>query len=361
MTPSLVESGVTWGSSETASVSVENKGYTTISDVSVKLAALGGETLPAWAQLMSGADAVNLAMGEKRSASLRFAPPEGTQEKVYHFQLQVRGGGKLLDTSEVYVAVTQSGIGNLMFKVEDIYTGTLDDQGGINQGVSGATVVLQSEVDVTRKFQTRTDGVGVAWFDSLPAGQYRYRVSASNHEAAVGNVWVKPGLTGSQGVFLNSELVTVEWEVTEIEIEDSYEISLVAQYETDVPAAVVVIEPGSIRLPDMKTGDVFKGEFAMTNYGLLPATDIQVTLPSDNGFFRFELGTAMPDSIAAKERGDDPLPGELHQLPPTRRKRAVPAGAGGSFGNCAVGQILLYMRQRACRHHVEKVLLYLVG
>jgi hypothetical protein len=41
--------------------------------------------------------------------------------------------------------------------------------------------------------------------------------------------------------------------------------------ETDVPAAVVVTEPASIYLPAMAAGDVYQGEFNLTNYGLIRA------------------------------------------------------------------------------------------
>ena len=68
----------------------------------------------------------------------------------------------------------------------------------------------------------------------------------------------------------------MEWEVNEITIEDKYEIVLTATYETDVPAAVVAIEPSSVSLPAMQAGDVFNGEFTLTNYGLIRADDLKV-------------------------------------------------------------------------------------
>jgi len=75
-----------------------------------------------------------------------------------------------------------------------------------------------------------------------------------------------------------------------------------ATYETDVPAAVVVAEPASVNLPPMKAGDVYNGEFALTNYGLIGADNITFTLPEDDPFFRYELLGGLPATIAAKER-----------------------------------------------------------
>lgn len=94
----------------------------------------------------------------------------------------------------------------------------------------------------------------------------------------------------------------MEWEVTEITIEDRYEIVLNITYETDVPAAVVVAEPSSINLPPMKAGDVFNGEFTLTNYGLIRAENITFALPQDDQNFTYELLGGLPESIEAKER-----------------------------------------------------------
>ncbi len=106
----------------------------------------------------------------------------------------------------------------------------------------------------------------------------------------------------NEDVFLDYNLVTVEWEVNEITIEDKYEIVLTATYETDVPAAVVAVKPASISLPVMKAGDVFNGEFTLTNYGLIRADDLEVSLPPDDSYFIYELMGGLPDSLSAKEQ-----------------------------------------------------------
>ena len=96
--------------------------------------------------------------------------------------------------------------------------------------------------------------------------------------------------------------MTVEWEVNEITIEDKYEIVLTATYETDVPAAVVAVKPASISLPAMNAGDVFNGEFTLTNYGLIRADDLRVSLPPGDQYFTYELMGGLPQSLSAKEQ-----------------------------------------------------------
>ena len=91
-------------------------------------------------------------------------------------------------------------------------------------------------------------------------------MTANKHQESIGRLWIKPGITVNEDVFLDYTLVTVEWKVTEITIQDRYDIVLTAVYETNVPAPVVVAEPASINLPDMRTGDVYTGEFTLTNH-----------------------------------------------------------------------------------------------
>ena len=101
---------------------------------------------------------------------------------------------------------------------------------------------------------------------------------------------------------MDYNLVTVEWEVNEITIEDKYEIVLTAVYETDVPAAVVIAEPTSINLPAMQSGDVYNGEFTVTNHGLVRADNVSFTLPRDAQHFDFEFLGGLPSNLDAKEK-----------------------------------------------------------
>lgn len=144
--------------------------------------------------------------------------------------------------------------------------------------------------------------MGEVLFEDLAGGTYKCRITAGNHQEYGGRVWIKPGITVTKDVFLAYNLVTVEWEVNEITIEDKYEIVLTATYETDVPAAVVVAEPASVTLPDMKAGDVYHGEFVLTNHGLIRADGLNFSLPESDAHFRYELPENLPDFLEAKGR-----------------------------------------------------------
>jgi hypothetical protein len=202
----------------------------------------------------------------------------------------------------VYVSLTQSGQGNVLFKTADIYTATIGKDGKLIPGLAGATITVQNEDVTTVSQELVTDTLGEALFQSLPAGRYKFRAKASNHQEAGGRLIVKPGITANQSVFLDYNLITVEWSVREITIQDRYEITLNATFETDVPAAVVVMQPTSINLPKMAAGDVYYGELNLTNYGLIRADNVKQRLPQSDAYFRYEFLVDVPATLEAKQR-----------------------------------------------------------
>ena len=128
----------------------------------------------------------------------------------------------------LFVSVTQSGTGNLLFKASDFYTATLDKNGKVIAGLTGASISIQNERVPDQRFTLTTDALGEAYFSNVPAGRYRFRATAPNHQEATGSIVVKPGLTVTQDLFLNNALVSVQWGVRETTIVDRYEITLVA-------------------------------------------------------------------------------------------------------------------------------------
>ncbi len=315
-TPDHLETGVAFDGVASETVTLENRGLADLNNVTLTLLSQDGSAAPSWAHLNADCSQGVIAMGEKRPVSLSFSPTSVTAQEGFHtLYLRVSSANFRTINIPIYVSITQSGIGNAIFKVADIYTGSLDASGKIVQGLAGAKVTVQNEQVLTVVATLGTDGLGEAYFTNLPTGHYQYRITAGNHQEATGRLWIKPGITATEEAFLAYNLVTVVWEVKETTVQDQYEIVLKATYETNVPAAVVVMEPASVTLPAMRTGDVLNGEFALTNYGLIRAEHLQYLLPADNPYFKYELLTAIPASLGAKERISVPVPHHLPQVP----------------------------------------------
>jgi hypothetical protein len=300
--PNPVETGVTRGRSIGETVMLENRGLLPLKDVRVEILDAGG-TRPAWAQLTSTALLGDIDVGEQRSVTLSLSPEENVSEGVYPLLMQIDSANAEPKTVTFGVTVTPSGEGQMLFKIEDIYTGTHDGDGNPIEGLEGASIRLQHEQIATITAGYTSGPGGEVLTDPLPTGTYRFRVTAPNRQEATGRIKVKAGVVTPERIFLDFEVVTVEWSVTDTTVEDRYDIVLTATYAVDVPTAVVIMEPASVSLPKMRAGDVFHGEITVTNYGLTRAESIELTLPENDEFLRYEvLSDSAPDTLEPKQR-----------------------------------------------------------
>ena len=300
-TPGFVETGLAQGGSQIESVKVKNQGLQDALNLQFTLKKADGSPAPAWASIASQSNGT-LAVGAERSIDLSFTPPASASEGVYELKLNVQGDNAPAQSLNVYVSLTQSGQGSVLFKASDIYTATVGKDGKLIAGLTGATFTVQNEEVASILRDLPTDSFGEALFQNLPAGQYKFRAKASNHQEIGGRFQIKPGITFNQPVFLDYNLITVEWSVREITIQDRYEIILNATFETDVPAAVVLLQPSSVNLPKMNVGEVFYGELSLTNFGLIRADHVRQTLPKTDAFFRYEFLVDVPSTLDAKQR-----------------------------------------------------------
>ena len=301
--PNYVETGLSQTEQVTETITLENKGLADLEGMQLSLVNQDGGDMPDWVAINSSTDQGTLAVGERRNIDLSFFPDETVSEGIYSFYLRVTADNYATRNIGIYVSVTQSGIGNALFKVSDIYTGTPDTNTGLPiQGLVNARVRLQNEEVLTEEYSMTTDSLGEAFFEDLPSGNYKARIRADNHQEKIVRIWIKPGVTTNQEIFLDYNLVTVEWEVNEVTLQDTYEIVLTATYVTDVPAAVVVAEPASVTLPDMEEGDTYNIEITLTNHGLIRADNLTFTLPTSDEYYKYETLETIPTSIAAKEK-----------------------------------------------------------
>ena len=300
--PAQVETGVTVDSESSETLYLENRGLIAMKNVNVQLLTGTNALAPSWISLAGASSLGEIAVGAKVGVGIYVSPQNRASTGVYQYKLRVTSSNAATTDIPVIVAVVEDGIGGVQFKLSDIYTATFDVNGELVKGLKGASISLQN-IDVPNfQYSATTDELGEVYYPEIQAGTYRYRISASNHQELTGQITIVPGVVRNLDLFVNYNLISVEWVVNEITLEDRYEITLKATFETDVPAAVVVMEPASIRLPDMVKGDVFNGELTLTNYGLIRADNVKLTLPQSDEFYRYEFLTdVLPDTLAAKQ------------------------------------------------------------
>ena len=301
-TPDHIETSTSQGKTVTEIITLKNTGFADLEDVSLSIVNQDGSKAPDWVYISSTRNPDILEAESNLAVNVMFAPHDTTPQGDYAFYLRIKSSN--YDTTDIglYASVVQQGFGDVMFKISDIYTGTLDNNHNLIQGVSNAKILLQNESVSTQEYTINTDDSGEALLQNIPAGRYKLRVRAANHQEQISRIWIKPGVAAIKDIFLEYNLVTVEWEVTEITIEDEYEIVLTTTYETDVPAPVMILEPAYVTLPDMQTGDVLRGEFTLTNYGLIRADNLEINFPGSDSNFKYEVLTGLPTSLGAKER-----------------------------------------------------------
>lgn len=299
MQPSQLRTGAVRGSEQVENLTLSNTGLEVLRNARISLLNEQGSLAPSWVSLRTPDWIASLPVGASSLLSVAFAPAESLAEGDYYFTLRVQSENHPVVDIPLSIAVNQSGKGGVIFQVEDIYTGTLDKQGQRILGLQGARIKLQNRKVLSAEFTASTDEKGQALLKDLPAGEYSYRLSAWDHEDLTGQLWIKPGLTQDERVFLKSKLVTVEWSVKEISLQDRYDILLNATFKTNVPTALVMIEPLSINLPPMRRGDVFQGELTLTNYGLIRADNVTAKLPTGDARARIEYLREVPKTLAS--------------------------------------------------------------
>ncbi|MCP4302979.1 MAG: hypothetical protein GY783_20530, partial [Gammaproteobacteria bacterium] len=126
--PNFVETGVAHEGTVTETVTFSNHGLADLTDMQLTLTDEAGSPAPSWLQLLSSADQGTLAIGESREIRIAASPPVGVAEGIHEMRLQVRSSNAADTYVNLFVAVTQSGVGSVLFKTSDIYTATLDAQ-----------------------------------------------------------------------------------------------------------------------------------------------------------------------------------------------------------------------------------------
>jgi hypothetical protein len=126
----------------------------------------------------SAADQGIIASGAGHKIDIAFSPTQvQVAEGNYTYYLKVASANYAAKNIYLSVAVTQSGQRDALFKISDIYTGTLDHNNQSIQSLKGAKIKVQNEEVTTETATKTTDSLGEAMFSDLPAGRYKYRIT----------------------------------------------------------------------------------------------------------------------------------------------------------------------------------------
>lgn len=231
-----------------------------------------GVSSAAWLSLVTPTNLPSVLPGQSVDVNLSLAPPTSLPLGPYSGELVLAMAGQTLRVPFTFTN-TSTLVGGLRVRVEDEFTyfapGT--------PNVAGATVTLSNAFDNSPLPVTPgvTNQDGEAVFAGLTEGPVRVTVSSPNHGGAQVTAIVSANLETEAVIFLPRQLVTYSWNVVPTSIEDAYDITINATFETNVPAPVVTIEPAYVDLRDLNSGSR-QVNFTIRNSGLIAAREVRL-------------------------------------------------------------------------------------
>ncbi|KPK48400.1 MAG: hypothetical protein AMK72_07040, partial [Planctomycetes bacterium SM23_25] len=263
--PGRLTEGMIRGERRVVEFVVTNTGGAATGPMAVELPGVG------WMRVAGANPLGSLAPGETAAVSLVLDPPADLPLGAYNGTIALTGEGVGLGIPFSFTCVSD-GVGDVAVTVVDEAT-----YHGDGQGVLGATVTLRNPFTGQAVATATTDETGEVRFTDVPEATYTLDVSARKHRSHSSSLTIVPGQEVARDVFLQMELVTYNWSVEEIEVEERFEIRLDTVFETAVPVAVVTIDPPIISLADV--GDQAQVNLTITNHGLIAAENVSLRFP----------------------------------------------------------------------------------
>ncbi len=187
--------------------------------------------------------------------------------------------------------------GDLRIRAEDEFTYFAEGR----PPLEGATISL-SDPYTKENIQTLETGAsGEVVFADLSEGQYELSASGPQHETTRQIVEVKSGQENLLTTFLSRQFVSYRWDAQLTEIEDVYRVRVESEFETNVPAPVLVVSPSIIDLSGL--GDEAPTRvinFTITNVGLIDTDGLTFGQPSHPDY-TFSDVDVPSDGLAAGE------------------------------------------------------------
>lgn len=248
------------------------------------MSVVGGDTLP------------SLAVHDSAYVSIRLFPDSTTALIQYTGNIAInceRGEGVSIPYR---ITAISDSTGSLAVDVTDDYTYNTNNGNGPH--LAGASVMVKGYYSLEVVATGVTDSNGVFVANNLPEGWYKLIIRADRHEEYQNNIYITAGETNNQDIFIQFQAITYSWEVVPTEIEDEYTYELVVEYETHVPAPVIVLEMPNT-LPALEEGESFTFDYVLTNHGLIAAFDVQLFAPESSIYTFTPLFDRM-DSLPAQ-------------------------------------------------------------
>ena len=238
--------------------------------------------LPSWMKASSPLSLPSIGQGESTKIGLLLTTNDDMPLNVPitgHIAVNCEFGNGLSLPFSIEPVADRTG--QFIVDVCDVFT-FQPVQSGESPHVEGALVTLKHPVTGVVVAEGLTNKNGLFEIEMF-GGMYELEVTSDKHEPYSTYINIAAGRVYNQQVILSYKAVSIEWGVVETDVEDEYDITIITQFDTNVPMPVVIIDgPTKVNVRDMAPGESVLLHFTLTNKGLINAEEVTFELPGPN-------------------------------------------------------------------------------
>ncbi len=261
--PSPLVRGIQPGVQSFASFVVTNIGGATSGPVTISL-----PPLP-WLSLTSTNPLPPLAPGEGVTVSLQMMPDSSVSLGDITGNILL-SDGNVVESEPFDFRVLTTGNGSLLVNSQDEFTYYAVG----SPPLTNASVTLLDSLSNNIVTNGVTDGHGQWFVPQVQEGFYTLELTASNHSSFKSSIFIGAGVTNTVNAFLQLQTVTYTWTVVPTDVQDHYTIQVQTEFEANVPAPVVTIDPSVIDLSGLTTST--QVNLTVANHGLIAAQNFEL-------------------------------------------------------------------------------------
>ena len=187
-------------------------------------------------------------------------------------------------TIPIRLTVSSNVLMNLTIVVEDEFTYFASGQPLV---YNAAITLINYQRNIRITMTTERDN-GSATFLDIYEDHYEVIIEAPDH-LSVSQIIVTSLDNPTLVIFMQRETVTYTWSVTPVEFQDTYVLTIEADFVTHVPVPVVTVTPREFDLDELEQGFISSIQLNITNHGLIRANDTTIELPTDHPFLEFSV------------------------------------------------------------------------
>ena len=315
--PSSINSRIIKGGSKVYQFNVTNAGRIVANSVRPLLP---NTDIISFISFGNGSD-LDLSSGESAVLSVLIQTPANQQLGEISTSLAIISA-QISATIPIRLTVSSNVFMNLTIVVEDEFTYFASGQPLVDNAV---ITLINYQRNIRIKMTTERDN-GSVTFLNIYEDRYELFIEAPGH-LSLHQVIVTSLNNPTLILFMQRETVTYTWSVTPVEFQDSYVLTVEADFVTHVPVPVVTVTPTEFDLEEIELGFISSVQLNITNHGLIRANDTAIELPTDYPFLEF--------SVPSRELGYlEPLSSIIVTIKISRKnvqKRVIPAAVRGGI------------------------------